>query len=86
MRSSTLLSALFVTGTLGSPIIQKRDYVTEFDIVTVVAYVTEDYAAATTTVAAGAQFYQGQYALPLKAAISDRKDRYGSKQCCFNDF
>lgn len=80
MRSSTLLSALFVAGTLGSPILQKRDYVTEYDVVTVVAYVTEGAvnAAAATTTAAGAQFYQGQRPLPLEAANSDRKDSPGS--------
>lgn len=62
MRSSTFLSALFVAGTLSSPLVQKRDYVTEVDVVTVVDYVTEGFAApaAATTTASGAQFYQGQ--------------------------
>ncbi len=73
MRSSTLLSALFVAGAFSSPIIRKRDYVTEYDIVTVVAYVTEDAAAAavaaTTTTAPGAQFYQGRYAFPLQSKL-----------------
>lgn len=58
MRPSTLVSALFVAGALSSPLVQKRGYVTEIDVVTVTAYVTEVLAASTTS---AIQSYQGKH-------------------------
>ncbi|KAI9870450.1 MAG: hypothetical protein M1830_004239 [Pleopsidium flavum] len=63
MRSSTLVSALFIAGALSSPILQKRDYVTEVEVVTVTDYITQVFvaatAAATTSAAASViQYYQ----------------------------
>ena len=55
MRSSTLVSVLFAAGAFSSPVVQKRDYVTEVEIVTVVNYVTEGFvmpAEATSTAVA----------------------------------
>ncbi|KAI9873925.1 MAG: hypothetical protein M1830_010385 [Pleopsidium flavum] len=63
MRSSTLVSALFIAGALSSPILQKRHYVTEVEIVTVTDYITQVFvaatAAATTSAAASViQYHQ----------------------------
>lgn len=52
MLSSILISALLTIGTLSTPIVQKRDLVTDIVVVTVIDYVTEDVAAAPSTVPA----------------------------------